>query len=307
MSHTSVLLDEAVDALIQVPSGIYVDGTYGRGGHSRAILERLDESGRLLVMDKDPEAVAHAQDLAMVDKRVTVAHDSFAALGQWVDKLGWRTNVDGVLFDLGVSSPQLDEAKRGFSFLQDGPLDMRMNPNSGISAADWINSASEQDIANVIYQFGEERYSRRIAKAIIFSRQQQPFSTTHQLAQVVSQAHPRWEKGKHPATRTFQAIRIFINHELEDVKAGLEQALDVLRVGGRFVVISFHSLEDRLVKHFIVNQSQGEKLPRGLPILTSTLNKRVKKIGKSVRATENEITANSRSRSAIMRIGEKIA
>jgi 16S rRNA (cytosine1402-N4)-methyltransferase len=300
-------LDEAVDALVLVPNGIYVDGTYGRGGHSHAILEKLDASGRLLVMDKDPQAVAHAQQLAMTDKRVTVIHASFATLEHWVIQLGWRNKVDGVLFDLGVSSPQLDDAIRGFSFLQDGPLDMRMNPDVGMNAADWINSASEQDIADVIYQFGEERYSRRIAKAIVSSRQQQLFTTTHQLAQVVSQAHPRWEKGKHPATRTFQAIRIFINHELEDLQAGLQQTLNVLRVGGRFVVISFHSLEDRLVKRFIAGQHNNEALTKKLLILAGTKHKRIKKIGKSSRATAEEIALNSRARSAIMRVGEKTA
>lgn len=307
MSHTSVLLNEAVDALIQTPGGIYVDGTYGRGGHSRAILSRLNESGRLLVMDKDPEAIAHAQSWAASDKRISVVHDSFAAVGQWIAQMKWTACVDGVLLDLGVSSPQLDEASRGFSFLQDGPLDMRMNPNVGISAAQWLNNAAEQEIADVIYQFGEERYSRRIAKAITTSRQQQPFSTTHQLAVVISQAHPRWEKGKHPATRTFQAIRIFINHELEDVQTGLQQTLDVLRIGGRFVVISFHSLEDRLVKRFIVNNIRGPILPRGLPVISSDLKVRVKKIGKSVRASASEVELNPRSRSAIMRVGEKIA
>lgn len=306
VEHTSVLLSEAVSALVRSPSGLYVDATYGRGGHTRAILERLDVSGRLLVMDKDPQAIAHALQLAATDDRVTVAHDSFSAINRWVVELGWQESVDGVLFDLGVSSPQLDEARRGFSFLQDGPLDMRMNPNVGISAADWLNSASEQDIANVIYQFGEERYSRRIAKAIVFSRQQNAFSTTHQLAQVVSQAHPRWEKGKNPATRTFQAIRIFINHELEDIEAGLAQTLDILRVGGRFVVISFHSLEDRLVKKFIANQANGEVWPRGLPVLASAMKRRVKKIGKSIRAGDAEVKQNPRARSAIMRIGEKI-
>jgi 16S rRNA (cytosine1402-N4)-methyltransferase len=307
MSHTSVLLNEAVDTLIQTPSGIYVDGTYGRGGHSRAILNRLNESGRLLVMDKDPEAIAHAQSWAASDKRISVAHDSFAAMGQWIAQMQWTARVDGVLLDLGVSSPQLDEASRGFSFLQDGPLDMRMNPNVGISAAQWLNSAAEQEIADVIYQFGEERYSRRIAKAITTLRQQQPFLTTHQLAAVISQAHPRWEKGKHPATRTFQAIRIFINHELDDVQTGLQQALDVLRIGGRFVVISFHSLEDRLVKRFIVNKARGQIFPRGLPVSNHDIKISVKKIGKSVRASTSEVARNSRARSAIMRVGEKIA
>jgi 16S rRNA (cytosine1402-N4)-methyltransferase len=307
MSHTSVLLDEAVDALVQTPSGTYVDGTYGRGGHSRAILSRLNQSGRLLVMDKDPEAIAHAQSWAATDKRISVVHDSFAVMSRWIAQMEGQVGVDGVLLDLGVSSPQLDEAKRGFSFLQDGPLDMRMNPNIGISAAEWLNCAAEQEIADVIYQFGEERYSRRIAKAITTSRQQEPLLTTHQFATVVSQAHPRWEKGKHPATRTFQAIRIFINHELEDVQTGLQQALDVLRIGGRFVVISFHSLEDRLVKRFIVNKARGPIFPRGLPVSSADVKVTVKKIGKSVRASASEVALNSRARSAIMRIGEKIA
>jgi 16S rRNA (cytosine1402-N4)-methyltransferase len=258
-------------------------------------------------MDKDPQAIAHAQSWAIEDKRISVAHDSFAAMSSWITRLEWQEKVDGVLLDLGVSSPQLDEAMRGFSFLQDGPLDMRMNPNVGISAAEWLSCATEQEIADVIYQFGEERYSRRIAKAITNARQQHPFLTTHQLAAVVSQAHPRWEKGKHPATRTFQAIRIFINHELEDLQTGLQQALDVLRVGGRFVAISFHSLEDRLVKRFIADKARGEKFPRGLPVFNRDIKANVKKIGKAVRAQAAEVDVNPRARSAIMRVGEKTA
>ena len=305
--HETVLLEAAVAALLEDGAGFYVDGTFGRGGHSRRILQGLQPQGRLLAIDKDPEAIRVARAELGTDTRFEVVQGSFSRLAELVASAGLSGKVSGVLLDLGVSSPQLDEAQRGFSFIQDGPLDMRMNPEEGQSAAQWLASASEQEIADVIYRYGEERFSRRMARALIEHRKLQPIATTLQLAEIIKQANPAWEKHKHPATRAFQGIRIHINRELEELQSVLQQALDVLRVGGRLVVISFHSLEDRIVKQFINKQSKGDDYPAGVPVQYADLNPRVKKIGKAVKADDDEVRVNPRSRSAIMRVAEKIA
>ncbi|PID54838.1 MAG: 16S rRNA (cytosine(1402)-N(4))-methyltransferase [Gammaproteobacteria bacterium] len=300
--HQTVLLQEAVDALAPRPNGFYVDGTFGRGGHSLRLLELLGEGGRLLGVDKDPQAAQVAQQLAASDGRFTFYHGSFADLPA---QLGGEL-VDGILLDLGVSSPQLDEGERGFSFLHDGPLDMRMDTTRGQTAAQWLNSADEADIAAVLKTYGEERFARRIAAAIVRARNERPLSTTAELAKIASDANPRWEKHKHPATRVFQAVRIKINAELDDLQALLNVALDCLSVGGRLVIISFHSLEDRLVKRYLRDLARGDNFPAGVPVLDSALNRRMKLIGKAVRASDEEVAANPRSRSAIMRVGEKL-
>jgi 16S rRNA (cytosine1402-N4)-methyltransferase len=305
--HTSVLLEQAVDALLVDDRGIYIDATFGRGGHARQILARLGTSGRLLAMDRDPAAVSAAQALASEEPRFTIAQGSFASLERFAEANGITGMVSGILLDLGVSSPQLDDASRGFSFQHDGPLDMRMDPASGQSAATWLNSAKEKDIADVLKRFGEERYARRIARAIVNGRMEQPITSTGRLAEIVKHAHPRWERDKHPATRVFQGIRIFINQELDALGQALEQSLRVLRTGGRLVVISFHSLEDKIVKKFISLQTKGDNFPRDLPITQSQLQPTLKSIGKAIRPDAGEIEANPRSRSAIMRVAERVA
>lgn len=304
--HYSVLLEEAVQALITDADGFYVDGTFGRGGHSAQILADLSAGGQLLAFDKDPEAVTHAKDLFGEDHRFDIAHRSFADLAEQIASMGKTGQVSGVLLDLGVSSPQLDEAGRGFSFKNDGPLDMRMNSAAGTTAAHWINTAAEDDIAWVLKTYGEERFAKRIARAIVTRREQTTFSTTLDLAKVVSEANPAWEKNKHPATRAFQAIRIHVNNELDDLQTVLDQALEVLALGGRLVVISFHSLEDRMVKQFIRRQEKGAQLPRGLPITDDQIVRRLKSVSKAVKANAVELEANIRSRSAVMRVAEKI-
>ncbi len=307
MQHQSVLLEQAVAALITDKNGFYVDGTFGRGGHSKRILSELSEQGRLLVIDKDPEAIVLANELALVDDRVRVYHGSFENLQTVVSDLNGSEQVRGVLLDLGVSSPQLDDAQRGFSFSKDGPLDMRMNTASGMTAEAWLAQVAEKTLADVLYQFGEERYSRRLARAICQYREQHALTSTLQLAEVIKKAHPKWEKNKHPATRSFQAIRIFINNELEDLQKALASILEVLAIGGRLVVISFHSLEDRIVKQFIQKQVKGGDFPADLPITQAQLNPRLKAVGKAIKVDAEEINENIRSRSAIMRIAEKIA
>jgi 16S rRNA (cytosine1402-N4)-methyltransferase len=304
--HQSVLLKEALDALAVKKDGIYIDATFGRGGHSRALLERLDKQGCVVAMDRDPQAIAYAKEHFSDEARFAIYQSEFAELRHVAEQANCVGQVDGILFDCGVSSPQLDEGDRGFSFTQDGPLDMRMDPDSGISAADWIASVKETDLANVLYEYGEERFSRRIAKAIVAARQTQAITSTLQLADIVAKAHPKWEVGKHPATRSFQAIRIFINQELSQIETALEQTLDVLKPGGRLVVISFHSLEDRLVKRFLSRESKG-KVPAKLAIPDKDIKRRIKTIGKAVRASTEEINNNRRARSAILRIGEKLA
>lgn len=306
-SHETVLMQEAVDALRVIENGVYIDATFGRGGHARAILESLGNDGTLIVFDKDPEAISVANEIQQTDTRLEIAHAPFSQVEEWTNARGLSGKVDGILFDLGVSSPQLDEAGRGFSFLRDGPLDMRMDPGVGISAADWINSAKEKEIADVLYQFGEERHSRRMARRVILERAEKPITTTGELAEIIKQANPSWERDKHPATRAFQGIRIFINDELGELNKGLEQALSILKIGGRLVVISFHSLEDRIVKKFIALQAKGDNFPRDLPISQDLLNPRLKMVGKRIKASSDEVERNPRARSAVMRIAEKIA
>lgn len=305
-SHDTVLLHEAVNALVTRADGRYVDGTFGRGGHSRQILSRLSEQGRLLGIDRDPQAVEVGRKLAQDDPRFGIRHGEFSGVAEFVRELGWP-GVDGILLDLGVSSPQLDDAQRGFSFLRDGPLDMRMNPQAGESAADWLARAKEQDIAWVLKEYGEERFARRMASAIVKARQEAPIRTTGRLAQIISEANPRWEQGKHPATRAFQAIRIHINGELEEVSRTLAQAAELLSIGGRLVVISFHSLEDRIVKRFMRDQVKGDPLPAKLPVMAKDIPQRFKLVDKPVKASDEEVAGNPRSRSAVMRVMEKIA
>lgn len=304
-SHETVLLRETVDAL-NVTTGVYVDGTFGRGGHSRLLLEQLDPDGRLVVFDKDPEAVAMAHQLAEEDNRVVVCHDSFAELYPRLESLGFAGRVRGILLDLGVSSPQLDDASRGFSFRNDGPLDMRMDPSRDESAADWIARVDETTLANVLYRYGDERYSRRIARAIVKARGERPLTTTLQLADVVAKAHPAWERHKHPATRSFQAIRIFINGELSDLEALLSDCVAALEPTGRLAVISFHSLEDRMVKQFIREQEKGPEIPAGLPIRDADIPRTMKRVGKPIRPGARELDVNLRSRSATLRVAEKL-
>ncbi len=307
VGHRAVLLDEAVEALVTDPDGFYIDGTFGRGGHSDAILRRLSPRGRLLAIDKDPEACEWGRRRFAGEDRFELVKASFADLARLVAERGLTGHVQGVLLDLGVSSPQLDEGRRGFSFSQDGPLDMRMDPESGPSAAEWLSRAEEKEIAAVLKDYGEEKFARRMAAAIVRERQREPITRTAQLASIVSEANPAWEKGKHPATRAFQAIRIYINRELEDLQQMLAQVLDVLAIGGRLVVISFHSLEDRLVKRFIRLQEKGPALPRGLPVRDEQIERRMKSLGKPVKAGAGEQGENVRARSAIMRTAEKLA
>ena len=306
--HITVLLDEAVEALAVRADGCYMDGTFGRGGHSRLILERLGPDGRLLGFDKDPLAIATGNALAAEDGRFVVVQRSFADLGEEAAARGLVGKVDGLLLDLGVSSPQLDDAERGFSFLNDGPLDMRMNPDAGISAAQFIASASADEIARVFKEYGEERFAKRMARAVVERRELKPFERTADLAQVLTDANPAWEKGKNPATRAFQGLRIHVNNELGDLERGLDVALETLAVGGRLVVISFHSLEDRIVKQFMKRQAKGEadNLPRDLPIIPKAFEPRLKLLGKPIYAGEAELKANPRSRSAVMRVAEKL-
>ena len=306
--HVTVLLDEAVDGLAVRADGCYLDGTFGRGGHSRLILSRLGSGGRLLGFDKDPLAIATGNELAAEDGRFVVVQRSFAELHDELAVRGLVGQVAGILLDLGVSSPQLDDAERGFSFLNDGPLDMRMDPSRGVSAAQWIASASAEEIARVFKEYGEERFAKRMANAVVQRRAIRPFERTADLAAVLTEANPAWEKGKNPATRAFQGLRIHINNELGDLERGLDAALEALEVGGRLVVISFHSLEDRIVKQFMRRHAKGEmdKLPRDLPIIPKAFEPRLKLIGKPQYASDMELKANPRSRSAVMRIAEKL-
>ena len=303
--HDTVLLDEAVVAMIGQPSGRYVDATFGRGGHARKLLDGLSKDASLLVIDKDPEAISVARAMAAEDERVHIAHGSFADLQQHVDALDWP-QVDGVLADLGVSSPQLDDAKRGFSFMHDGPLDMRMNTSQGQSAAQWLAQVEESELARVLKEYGEERFARRIAAAIVAARNAQAIETTLQLAKIVSDANPSWEKHKHPATRSFQAIRIAVNNELGDLEALLESAADKLAQGGRLVVISFHSLEDRIVKRFMRERAKGNEPPAGVPVPESAIRRPFKVFSKAIKPGKDEVARNVRARSAVMRVMERV-
>jgi len=298
--HVSVLLAESVSALSVRADGFYLDGTFGRGGHSREILSRLSPAGQLIGVDKDPAAEASAQALA-ADSRFKFVAGSFADIASYISD----GSLDGILLDLGVSSPQLDDATRGFGFSGDGPLDMRMDTRSGMTAAEWIASAPEQEIADVIKTYGEERFARRMASAIAKVRSQTPITGTRQLASIIAEANPKWEPNKHPATRAFQAIRIFINRELEDLELALASMVGKLVIGGRLVVISFHSLEDRIVKRFMRDQARGIQLPRHVPVVDSDAGKTLNLIGKAVKPSEQEIATNPRSRSAVMRVAER--
>ncbi len=305
--HQPVLLKQVLESLRVKPDGIYIDGTFGRGGHAAAILEKLGPEGRLLAFDKDPDALAHAADRFSGEERLLMREGSFGNLATEVSALGWQGRVDGIMFDLGVSSPQLDDADRGFSFQQAGPLDMRMNPRAGISAAEWLAQAPEREIADVLWKYGEERFSRRIARAVVNSRDESPITTTLQFADLIKASAPSRERHKHPATRSFQAIRIFINRELEDLEEALPQAVEALAPGGRLAVISFHSLEDRIVKRFIRDQHRGPQLPPDLPVIPQGYAPKLKPVGKPVRAEAAEVDGNPRSRSAVLRVAERAA
>lgn len=308
MSHLPVMLDEALAQLALKPQGIYLDGTFGRGGHSRALLRHLAADGRLLAIDRDQDAIASEAAQALTrDGRFRLFHGCFSEMAAIVEREGLFGQIDGVLLDLGVSSPQLDNPDRGFSFMKDGPLDMRMNRSAGPSAAEWLTTVSEQELARVLFEYGEERHARRIARAIVERRLAAPITTTRQLADLIVTASPFTERHKHPATRAFQALRIQINHELDELHAVLRQAVQILKPGGRLVVISFHSLEDRIVKRFIRSESGSKHDPGRLPVKESDIAKgALKKIGASIKAGEQEVRQNPRARSAVMRTAEKI-
>jgi 16S rRNA (cytosine1402-N4)-methyltransferase len=305
-SHVAVLLEEAVTALAIKPAGTYLDATFGRGGHSGAILNALGEQGRLIGLDQDPAAIAVGNELAAREPRFTMLAGSFMDLQSIAKQQDLVGKLDGILMDIGVSSPQLETAERGFSFRLDGPLDMRMNPNVGMDAASWLKSAREAEIAEVLKIYGEERFAKRIAAAIVQARAEAPITRTVQLAKIIAAAHPRWEPHKHPATQSFQAIRIFINRELEALEAALSASLQVLAPEGRLVVISFHSLEDRIVKRFMRKHSQDD-LPKWVPVRTTKTSALVNIIGRAVKPSEAALRDNPRARSAIMRTMEKMA
>lgn len=313
MAHIPVLLSEAVDGLNVRPEGIYVDGTFGRGGHSREILRRLGPGGRLVGIDRDPEAVKAGKALEAEDSRFTIVHSRFSRIAEVTESLGIKGSVDGILLDLGVSSPQLDEADRGFSFDHDGPLDMRMDPTEGVPASEWLNTASVSEIASVLRDFGEERFALKMAKAIVSDRAEKPFLRTSDLAGLAARVIPTREKGRNPATRTFQGIRIYINSELEEVRLALESSVSVLRAGGRLAVISFHSLEDRIVKQFIRRMEQGgskkKDIPFGLPVRNDELKSEplMRRIGSFIKPSEAECERNPRARSSVLRIAERTA
>jgi 16S rRNA (cytosine1402-N4)-methyltransferase len=301
--HIPVMLDEAVEGLALRENGRYLDGTFGRGGHATAILARLSSEGRLFLMDRDPTAIAVAEAGLATDPRVSLRHDNFATMGEWAALEG---GLDGILLDLGVSSPQLDDASRGFSFMADAPLDMRMDTTRGISAADFLRDAEEAEIADVLWTFGEERFSRRIAKQVVERRATQPITRTGDLAELVARCVGRREPGKNPATRTFQALRIRVNEELSSVERALDSALELLSPGGRLAVISFHSLEDRMVKQFIRSHEGRVQGNRRAPP-TEAPAARLKPVGKAIFASDAEVAANPRSRSAVLRVAEKLA
>ena len=306
--HAPVLLGEVLEGLAVRPGGRYLDATLGRGGHAAAILARLGEEGKLLAVDRDPEAIRAGERRFVGDRRVSIVRGNFAELGRIAREAGFEAGFDGVLVDLGVSSPQLDDPARGFSFLRDGPLDMRMDPDTGASAAQWLAQASEDEITRVLRDYGEERHARRIARALLRAREQAPLDTTGRLAAVIAAAIPgRPEPGKHPATRSFQAIRIHVNQELAALDAVLDQALGALRPGGRLCVISFHSLEDRRVKRFMRRHAEVAEPWRGLPEIPVHARPSLRLAGKAVRAGEAEVAANPRARSAVLRVAEKVA
>lgn len=310
--HISVLLHESIDGLAIKPDGTYIDGTFGRGGHSRQILSQLGEQGRLFSIDRDPQAIAEAQTID--DPRFTIIHGPFSGMAKYAEERGLVGQVDGVLLDLGVSSPQLDDAERGFSFMKDGPLDMRMDPTSGIPVSQWLMEADLDDITWVIREFGEDKHARRIAKAIVAYRENEenePLTRTGQLAKLISDAAPKsFKEKKHPATRSFQAFRIYINSELEEIDTALKGAASILAPEGRLSVISFHSLEDRMVKRFIRKESKGPEVPHGIPMTEAQIkalgSANLKPIGKAIKPSRQEVDINTRSRSSVLRIAEKL-
>lgn len=310
--HISVLLNESIDGLAIKPDGIYIDGTFGRGGHSRKILSMLGENGRLYSIDRDPQAIAEAKTID--DPRFTIIHGPFSGIERYAQQYDLVDKVDGVLLDLGVSSPQLDDAERGFSFMKDGPLDMRMDPTSGVSVADWLAEADIDDITWVIREFGEDKFARRIARAICEWRENEenePLTRTGQLAKLISDVVPKnFKEKKHPATRAFQAFRIYINSELEEIDTALKGAANILAPQGRLSVISFHSLEDRMVKRFIRKESKGPEIPHGLPLTEDQIkalgSARLKAASKAIKPTAQEVDVNPRSRSSVLRVAEKL-
>ena len=305
--HQPVLLNECIEGLVIKPDGVYIDGTFGRGGHSKALIEQLGQSGRLIAIDKDNEALSYAKQHFEHDERFEIFQGSFANIRDFAKRADVLGQVDGVLLDLGVSSPQLDNAERGFSFVHDGPLDMRMDHTQSYSAFDFVNNASIEHMTQTFREYGEEKFSGRIARAIARFREEKNITTTGTLAEIIKDANPRWEKHKHPATRVFQAIRIEVNQELNDLKKCLDDCLDVLKIGGRLVVISFHSLEDRVVKQFMRQMERGPQLPKNIPIKASDLMTNFKRIGKAIKPSDVEVYDNVRARSAVLRIGEKIS
>jgi len=311
-THEPVLLDEVLEALSldEHQEGVFIDATFGRGGHSAAILQRLSPSGRLIALDRDPTAIATGRERFKNEARLSLVHRPFAQLQGALADTGLveiAGKVSGVLFDLGVSSPQLDDAGRGFSFMRDGPLDMRMDNSSGVNAAEWVAKISERDLQNIIREYGEERFARRIANAIVSYRREQPITSTTQLAELIERAVPTREPGKHPATRTFQAIRIAVNAELEQIQQALAEVIKVLEPNGRLCVISFHSLEDQLVKHFMQVNSQDDPMYAGLPNIPVDKRAKLKRVGRAIHPTDAEVHRNPRARSAILRVAERMA
>ncbi|MFI4918131.1 MAG: 16S rRNA (cytosine(1402)-N(4))-methyltransferase RsmH [Legionellales bacterium] len=306
-AHQAVLLHEAIAGLAIKSDGVYFDGTFGRGGHSQEILNNLNANGKLFAIDKDSDAIEHAKDHFGLDKRFHIIRGSFASIGAFAADLSLVGLVDGIILDLGVSSPQIDNPERGFSFMQQGPLDMRMDVSQVLSAAKFINEAEVNEMASVFRLYGEERFAGRIARAVVEARQVAPIVTTQQLAEIVKEANPKWEKHKHPATRVFQAIRIHVNQELTDLSSCLAQCIDVLAPGGRLAVISFHSLEDRIVKQFMRDKEQGTRPPPEVPVRYEETKTNFKRVGKAVMPTEEEVNNNVRARSAVLRVGEKLA
>lgn len=304
--HLTVLCEETVDAVLGDRQGCYVDATFGRGGHTRRLLAELGPKARVIGFDKDPQAIAAGEALAGADARFSIVHDSFATLAAQIEARGLTGRITGILADLGVSSPQLDDAERGFSFMNDGPLDMRMDPTRGRSAADWLAAIAEEELADVFKTYGEERFARRIARALVAARVREPITRTKQLADLIAAAHPAWEKHKHPATRCFQAIRIVVNRELGDLEDFLRQSLAVLAPGGKLAVISFHSLEDRIVKQFIQREAKGDDFPPGLPVTWQQLKPQLKKLGKAIEPSDVEVSGNPRARSARLRVAQRL-
>jgi 16S rRNA (cytosine1402-N4)-methyltransferase len=310
-SHRPVLLDEALEALDIRPDGVYIDATFGRGGHTKAILDRLGSEGRVLAFDQDPEAIDHGSRLFADEPRIEFVHCNFSQVERVIVEHGLEHRIDGVLMDLGVSSPQLDDAERGFSFLRSGPLDMRMDTTKGESAAQWLARVEFHDLVNVLRRYGEERFAKRIASAVLEAREikateNKVISETGELAEIIANAVPVKEKNKHPATRSFQAIRIYINQELQAVELGLQGAASILAVGGRLAVISFHSLEDRIVKRFMRDSSSRPRLPAGLPIIEKDEEPPYRLVGKPIVAAEEETNENPRARSARLRVMERV-